>query len=42
MIDAVPNKELINYIMESIQALRKNSDLKMKFVSVVSIIELLL
>lgn len=42
MIDAVPNKEFINYIMESIQALRKNSDLKMKFVSVVSIIELLL
>ena len=37
-----PNREMLEYIMESLQTLRKNSDLKMKFVSVVSIIELLL
>ena len=37
-----PNKELLEYVMESMQALRKNFDLKMKFVSIVSIIELLL
>lgn len=41
-IEEVPNKELIAYVMESIQAMRKNRDLKMKFVSIVSIIELLL
>ena len=41
-IEEIPNKELIAYVMESIQALRKNRDLKMKFVSIVSIIELLL
>ena len=37
-----PNSETLEYIMESLQILRKNIDLKMKFVSVVSIIELLL
>ena len=41
-IEAIPNKELVKYIMESIQSLRNNRDLKMKFVSIVSIIELLL
>lgn len=37
-----PNKEMLEYITESLQTLRKNFDLKMKFVSIVSIIELLL
>lgn len=37
-----PNQEMLEYIMESLQTLRKNYDLKMKFVSIVSIIELLL
>jgi len=37
-----PNTELLEYVMESLQTLRKNFDLKMKFVSIVSIIELLL
>ena len=37
-----PNREMLEYIMESLQTLRKNFDLKMKFVSIVSIIELLL
>ena len=37
-----PNQEMLEYVMENIQTLRKNFDLKMKFVSIVSIIELLL
>lgn len=37
-----PNKEMLEYVMDSLQTLRKNYDLKMKFVSIVSIIELLL
>ena len=37
-----PNKEMLEYIMESLQTLRRNYDLKMKFISIVSIIELLL
>lgn len=41
-IQISPNKEMLEYVMESLQTLRKNFDLKMKFVSVVSIIELLL
>lgn len=36
------DRETIKYITECIQCLRKNYDLKMKFVSIVSIIELLL
>lgn len=36
------DKETINYITECIQCLRMNYDLKMKFVTIVSIIELLL
>lgn len=35
-------KETVEYITESIKCLRKNHDLKMKFVSIISIIELLL
>lgn len=41
-IQGNPNTELLEYVMESLQTLRKNFDLKMKFVSIVSIIELLL
>lgn len=42
VIKSFEDKETIEYITESIQFLRKNYDLKMKFVSIVSIIELLL
>lgn len=41
-IQSNPNREMLEYVMESLQTLRKNFDLKMKFVSIVSIIELLL
>ena len=36
------NQEMFEYIIENLQILRKNLDLKMKFVSIVAIIELLL
>lgn len=36
------DKEIIDYITECIRCFRKNYDLKMKFVSIVSIIELLI
>lgn len=42
VIKEFEDKETVEYITESIQLLRKNYDLKMKFVSIVSIIELLL
>lgn len=41
-IEKLKNKELIEYVMKNIQLLRGNRDLKMKFVSIISIIELLL
>ena len=42
MIKDSDKQDLINYVMECIGSFRKNHDLKMKFVSIVSIIELLL
>lgn len=42
VIKGFKDKETVEYITGSIQLLRKNYDLKMKFVSIVSIIELLL
>lgn len=42
MIKKSVKQDLINYVMECIGSFRKNHDLKMKFVSIVSIIELLL